>query len=184
LTTIKLASRVILPIALIALVGLPALAVAIAGEPQVDATGTAATPKPGLGEPQLDPNNGGGTIYNFFVQGSAKPLDPSAGQGATGRLNGTITIFQGAGAGDFTADVLIDTNKDGNATGVLDCEGTVGSGRVGLSCSGTDESGDNVFLMILAKAAVKNGKVALTAGKGLGFTDRSGLTFVFQGQQQ
>jgi len=167
LTHTRLAPRIIVPIALVVLAGLPALAAA------------------GLGEPQLDPTNGSGTIYNFFVQGSAKPLDPTAGQGATGKLIGTITIFQGAGAGDFTADVLIDTNKDGNPTGMLTCDGTVGSGRVGFSCNGTDESGDNIFIMVLAKAVVRQTtKIALTAGKGLGFTDRSSLSFVFQGSQQ
>ena len=165
MTHTRLASRIIVPTAILLLAGLPALAVG------------------GLGEPQLDPSNGAGTAYTFFVQGTSKPLDPSAGQGATGKLNGTMTIFQGAGAGDFTADVLIDTNRDGNATGMLTCDGTVGSGRVGFSCNGTNEDGDNMFVMTLAKAVIRQGKVVLTAGKSLGFTDRSSLTFVFQGHQ-
>jgi len=135
------------------------------------------------GSPQLDPTNGSGTPYTFFVQGSSKPLDPSAGKGATGKLVGSMTIFQTAGAPDFSADVLLDTNRDGNPTAMLTCDGSVGSGRVGFSCQGIDEDGDDIFVMILAKAVSKQGKIGLQAGKGLGFTERSGLTFVFQGQQ-
>lgn len=144
----------------------------------------ASLPAVAQGDPQLDPNNGSGTAYDFVVQGSRKPLDPSAGRGATGKLNGTLTIFQTSGAPDFTADVLIDTDRDGNQTGALTCDGSVGSGRVGISCSGLDEHGDDFFIMVLTKAVTRQGKIVLQAGRGLGFSIESSLTFVFHGQQQ
>jgi len=136
------------------------------------------------GSPQLDPTNSTtGTAYTFSVQGSAKPLDPSGGKGATGKLAGSMTIFQGAGAPDFSVDMLLDTDGDGNATAPLTCDGFVGSGRVGFSCQGTAENGDDVFITVLGKAVSRAGKVTFLAAKGIGFTETESLTFVFSGQQ-
>src|SRR5262249_57044525 len=117
--------------------------------------------------------------YDFFVQGSAKPFDVNGGKGATGKLVGTMTIFQFTGQPDFTADILIDTNGDGNAQGSMHCDGNSGEGRVAFSCSGLDDDGEDIFVLITAKAANKQGKVILSAGKGLGFTLDTSLSFLF-----
>ncbi|MBI3448920.1 MAG: hypothetical protein HY049_08415 [Acidobacteria bacterium] len=164
MTRTRTLSRLALLAAIVVLASLPALAQS--------------------GSPQLDPtNNSTGTAYTISIQGSAKPLDPSAGKGATGKLVGTMTIFQSAAAPDFTADMLLDTNGDGNPTAPLTCDGSVGSGRVGFSCQGVAENGDDVFIMVLGKAVSHAGKVTFLAAKGLGFTDKFSLTFVFAGQQ-
>lgn len=139
----------------------------------------------GAGEPNLDPTGGStGTAYDFSVQGSSKPLDPSGGQGSTGKLAGVLTIFQSAGSSSFDADILIDTDRDGSATGTMTCDGFVGAGRMAMACNGISEDGDDIFVLIQSKAVSKKGKVVFLAGKGMGFTESSSLSFVFQGAQQ
>jgi len=160
----RVGSRIALLLALLFVTALPALAQS--------------------GSPQLDPTNGTtGTAYTISVQGSAKPFDPAGGKGSTGKLVGAMTIFQAASAPDFTADLLIDANGDGVAQGMLTCDGAIGSGRVGFSCQGVDDDGDAIFVLVSAKAVSRNAKVAFQAGKGLGFSEHSSLSFVFMGQQ-
>lgn len=137
------------------------------------------------GNPNLDPNGGAGTLYDFVAKGVALSLDPGMRNGATGTVRGELTITQDPGEGEFHAFGTWDSDADGIPNGVLTCEGVVGQGRFGMACEGTDDDGGDVHLLLLGKANESpSGKITLKKTQGTGILSWGTLKLVFAAQSK
>ena len=136
------------------------------------------------GLPRLDPTNGSaGTIYTFLMQGATRSMDPGLAS-ATLSFRGAMTLFQGAGTGEFDADMDLDQNGDGLTDRVLSCSGFVGRGRFGLRCKEDDGLTDIRFEVTGRALVLDSGKLALRKAGGRGHTETHTLLFGFQATEQ